>query len=143
MSNKLKSNNIKDKIKEPENATLDYPVLCFKYLTTNNGYNVKYFNHFREKAKAYSALFYLISDIQSTSWKDLMLRGKTKGFESINSGELNFKPSNYKITPDEKVFILRFKRNNYRLIGVKSNKNKDVLHVIGFDFDYTAYNHGS
>lgn len=143
MSHKIKKRNDVNLIKEPGNKTITYPVLCFKYLTKNKKYNIKYFKKVREKQKAYGALFHLISRIQSNTWVDLLSKNKKIGFETISCNELNLQPNQYNLTPDTKIYVLRFARGKYRLLGVKSSENKDVLHIIGFDFDHSAYNHGS
>lgn len=132
-----KDNNI---VKEP-GGKLNYPVLCFKYLTKNKKYTIQYFKNYRDKQKAYGALFYLINDMQNTTWKELFLRSKDRGLETIEMNELKFKPQ-LTLTPDTKVLVIRFKRQEYRMIGIKSERNKDVFHVFGFDFNYSAYDHG-
>ena len=134
-----KPDNIK--IKEPDKP-LHYPVLCFKHLTKDKKFNIKYFRDDKEKLKAYGSFFYLVGSIQETDWLTLYQKSKASGLETIPSNQINFKPYNYKLTPDEKVIVFRFYHGKYRLIGVKSAKNKDVLHVLGFDFDHSAYDHG-
>jgi len=39
------------------------------------------------------------------------------------------------------IGIIRINNQNWRLIGYKSDNFKSVLHVIGFDFNYSAYKH--
>ena len=77
--------------------------------------------------------------MQNSGWKDLFSRSKEIGFESIPSKQLKLQPKNLSLPPDSKVLCIRFKKQTYRMLGIK---NKDVFHVIGFDFDYSAYNHG-
>lgn len=132
-----KDNNI---VKEPD-GTLNYPVLCFKYLTKNKKYTIQYFKKSADKQKAYGALFHLINDMQNTTWNELFLRSKGRGLETIEMSELKFKPQ-LTLTPDTKVLVIRFRRQKYRMVGIKSDINKDVFHVFGFDFNYSAYDHG-
>lgn len=40
-----------NRIKEPDKP-LHYPVLCFKHLTKNKKFNIKYFNDEKKKLKA-------------------------------------------------------------------------------------------
>lgn len=139
------------KIKEPKNnnkvsrkdSDLNYPVFCFKYLTTNNKYNINFLKKSRDKQKAYGALFYKINELQTQKWEEIYMTNKEVGLETIKFNNINFNPNNLKLTQDTKVISIRFKRGKYRIIGIKSSKNKDVFHVIGFDFNYSAYNHGS
>ncbi|MBR1736421.1 MAG: hypothetical protein IJ736_05325 [Firmicutes bacterium] len=43
------------------------------------------------------------------------------------------------ISRDSKLTVYRFGKNNYRIIC----KHKDnIMYVIRFDFDYSAYDHG-
>lgn len=77
--------------------------------------------------------------MQNSNWHNLFSRDKTHGFESIPSKQLKFRPNNYKLTPDSKVLVIRFKKQKYRMIGMKKN---NIFHVFGFDFDHSAYNHG-
>lgn len=141
-SKQIRKNSEKISIKEPE-KNLSYPVFCFKHLTTNNNYNIKFFKKARDKQKAYGAFFYLMDRMQSISWQEFIQLPKKVGMESISPNQINFTPKDYKITPDQKVICLRFKRQNYRAIGLKESINGvDVFHVIGFDFDYSSYDHG-
>lgn len=119
---------------------IDYPVFSFKHITTNKKYNINYFNKARDKAKAYGALFYIIDVLQNRSWLESMNSDKKSGFETIPYKELKFSPKNFTLTKDDKLLVVRFCRDNYRMIGMKED---NVFHVFGFDFNYSAYNHGS
>lgn len=123
---------------------IDYPIFCFKHITTNSKYNIGYFrNKMRDKERAYSAFFHLISDIQTHSWRELgNLNKKNRGsFETLYYHQLKFCPRELEIAKDDKVLVFRFKRDKYRMIGFKSNDLKNLIHIIGFDFDFSAYNH--
>ena len=47
---------------------------------------------------------------------------------------------------DEKIYIFRFKtadnKNNGRILGFKKDRCP-IYYIIGFDFDFSAYDHGS
>lgn len=118
---------------------IDYPVFSFKHITTNNTYNIKYFKKTREKAKAYGALFYTMDTLQNRSWLESMNLDKRKGFETIPYKALNFSPKNFTLTKDDKLLVVRFYRDKYRIIGMKED---NIFHVFGFDFNYSAYDHG-
>ena len=78
--------------------------------------------------------------MERTSWKELFNADKYKGFESMNISQVKFKPNPLKqVSNDQKVLVVRFNREKYRMIGIKE---KNVFQVIGFDFNYKAYNHG-
>lgn len=150
MSNKyiksINDNNIITK----SGSIVNYPIFSFKHITRNNKYNIKFFKKSKDKQKAYGALFYLIGEVQQMTWKDFMSLPKEKGMESMKSSELKFRPNDYNLTPDQKVVVIRFYRQKYRVIGIKERipgasekEGVDIFHVFGFDFNYSAYNHGS
>lgn len=119
----------------------EYPIFAFQYITTNKDYNINYFKKsVRDKCKAYSSMFHKIDLMERTSWKELFNADKYKGFESMNISQVKFKPNPLKqVSNDQKVLVVRFNREKYRMIGIKE---KNVFQVIGFDFNYKAYNHG-
>ena len=118
---------------------IDYPVFSFKHITTNKKYNINHFNKARDKAKAYGALFYIMDVFQNRSWLESMNLDKKNGFETISYKELNFNPKGFSLAKDDKLLIVRFKRGYYRMIGMKED---NIFHVFGFDFNYSAYDHG-
>ncbi|MDU5274412.1 MULTISPECIES: hypothetical protein [Peptoniphilus] len=149
MSNKyiksINDNNIVTK----SGSIVNYPIFSFKHITRNNKYNIKFFKKSKDKQRAYGALFYLIGEMQQMTWKDFIRLPKEKGMESMKSSELNFYPNDYNLTPDQKVVVIRFNRQKYRVIGIKERipgasdkEGIDIFHVFGFDFDYSAYDHG-
>ena len=118
---------------------IDYPVFSFKHITTNKKYNINYFNKPRDKAKAYGALFYIMDVFQNRSWLESMNLDKKNGFETISYKELKFNPKSFDLARDDKLLVVRFKRGDYRMIGMKED---NIFHVFGFDFNYSAYDHG-
>ncbi len=141
MSKKIKKRNDSNKVTH-NNLLLKYPVFCFKYLTTNKEYNLEYFKNDKTgKLNAYEKLFEKISLMSSTNWVNFFNLNKRNGLETIEFKYLNFS-SSYVASKDDKFISIRFdKKNDYRIIGIKSEKNKDVIHVLGFDFNHSAYNH--
>lgn len=144
MSNKKFKSAKKSKIilekKEPE-----YISCSFRYLTTNKKYLIsdhsKFKKNNKEKLKCYEELFYKLKEMQSMPWSEFMLMPKNIGQETINYSQMNIEPNNLTITKDSKVHSIRFCNQNYRIIGYKDEK-LPILHIIGFDLDYSAYDHG-
>ena len=62
------------------------------------------------------------------------------GFEKLPRARIQFRPS-WNLPEDENVLIFRFKSSDYRMLCVK-DKKREVLYIIGFDFDFSAYDHG-
>lgn len=118
----------------------------FQYITSDKNFNFDYIN--RNNKKIAKDLLLLLQKISQSSWEELRTKGKDNGgFETIEYS--NFKESiagNIKhknITKDTKLYVFRFGGKKYRMIGYKSNSCKAALHILGFDFDYTLYDHGN
>lgn len=148
-SKKLKQPNIKTKISTEYNPSISSiskcPSVSFKYLTRNKNYNFEYFSKEKQQCKNTKiAVLNWIQEITCNQWRDLLNMPKEVGAETLNSSGLNFSPNGYTFSPDEKVYVFRFKAasGDYRIIGVKEN-GCSTYNIIGFDFDYSAYNHGA
>ena len=139
-------------VKKSENIVESRPLVSFnfKYLTDNKKFNFDYFKDMRIRHDAYKTL---CDRLQELSAYDVMtLRGMSKqqGCEAIPYSDFNdsFQAVLNKVeivSKDSKLLIFRFNKGNYRII-VKSgilDKHENILHIIGFDFDYSAYDHGS
>lgn len=66
------------------------------------------------------------------------------GFEQMAFAQINCNPHGITLGKDTKICIFRFGDNengdDYRILGFFENKQA-VFHIIGFDFDYSAYKH--
>lgn len=125
--------------------------LSFQYITKDKRYNFDYiYKQGGNALKIIKPLFECIEAISDSTWKDLRLRGKRAvgGFETLEY--YNFKdvianklPSDKNISSDTKLYTFRFgSEDKYRMIGFKSRRCKAAMHIIGFDFDHSLYNHG-
>ena len=45
------------------------------------------------------------------------------------------------ISGDSKLIVFRFCKGKYRMICKPDNELQSILHVIGFDFNHSAYEH--
>lgn len=122
----------------------------FQYITSDDRYNINFLKS-RGSGKEKEIYYSLISSLEKFSqstWKDLQLKRKTAGgYETITYGEMkssigNRLPKDKKISDDTKLIVFRF-GNDYRIVGYKSNRCKAAMHILGFDFDYSLYDHGS
>lgn len=131
----------------------DDVLLEFGSITSKNKYSFEALK--REKknnSKAIEEFMELILTISQSNWKDLGSRGKrTKGgFELLDYGDLNseiidnyWKSTNKSFTKDRKIHVFRFGcTDKYRMIGYKSHNCNRVLHILGFDLDFSLYDHG-
>lgn len=156
MSRKIKDTpeNKKFSKKSINSKTCEVPdtsiFFSFQYITSDDHYNLNYLKKIKSgKEKAiYFDLFSSLSSFSQSSWKELQLKRKQSGgYETIEYGEMkesiaNRLPKEKNISDDTKLIVFRF-GNNYRMVGYKSNRCKAAMHVLGFDFDYSLYNHGS
>lgn len=126
----------------PQATTKRCITFSWRYLTTNKKYTFdKFKKDVRAELKARQALSELLIALSKCQWTDIT--GKRKddfcGFETLENSSLNFAPSGYVFSNDEKVVIFRFGGNSYRLIGIQ---DREVLEIIGYDLNHDAYNHG-
>lgn len=81
------------------------------------------------------------------TWKELQNRPKETGYEMIPISEfkINFDKlkKELKLSEDSKIIVFRFNNQKCRLLGVRSHQCSSILYIIGNDWDYSAYNHGS
>lgn len=119
----------------------DRPLFSFNYMTTNKNFNFEY----KDKAlvKKFShLLIQKITELENKfTIKQLFVLHNNKIFESFCIGKIYFKPSGIIVSNDTKVYVFRV-TDNYRMICLYSDI-APIFHVIGFDFNFSAYDHGS
>lgn len=120
--------------------------LSFELVTDDKNYTFHYFGkNIRENLSARELLDNLLIEISKNGLVELGLRNKSQlgGFEAIPLAQI--KPCIYKkinLTPDTSLLVFRF--SGYRMITYKpSDSGNDVLYILGYDFNYSAYDHGS
>lgn len=92
-------------------------------------------------------LMNIIIVVSKSTWTELSHRNKNNmgGYESLDIDI--FKTNildNYpeKLSNDIKLYSFRFgSSDKYRMIGYKSKHCKRVLHILGFDLDFSLYKH--
>lgn len=132
------------------NQKNDFVVFSFKFLTNNPRYNLEKFNrsqNARQDLNTVSAICNKIIEMSRLGWQQMSsLRKEQGGKELLSYCQLSFKAydSNYELnlTGDTKVHVYRFGSGHYRMIGYRGDKCTSVFYVLGFDFDYSAYDHG-
>lgn len=119
--------------------------VSFQFLTKNNRHNFNFFSktNFRLKTSAFEQLFEFLQTLTSKTQLEIANLPKERGFELIALSQLKFKPA-LTLGQDTKICVFRFGDNSnggdYRLLGFFEH-GQNVLEIIGFDFDYSAYNH--
>lgn len=139
---KIKKSKKQNKFKEISDIkSLGYPVFCFKHLTNNKNFNFEYFKIIKEKTEAKGIILDKLIEIQNKTWFELHQMNKKVELETLSIEIINFEPNNYEFSKDQKVYVFRLNSQKWRMIGIKSGHNNDVLHIIGFDFNFSAYRH--
>ena len=148
MQKKLKNKEKQIKLGQQNTAScLNNVCFSFFYMTSNSRYNLGYFSNSqkRETEIVKSNLYDRLEELSKLTWLELAGLPKKQGFETIPVDSLNFQPSNFSSSQGKKAIIFRFKGvngNDCRIIGIKEEHCSAICHIIGYDFDYSAYNHG-
>lgn len=120
-----------------------YPAISFRYLTTNKDYNFEYFKDVSKKENMFVRLTEYMADMTSKSYAELIVAAKEQGCEMIEYWRFHsMKPNGLSLAKDEKLYIFRFSKQDYRVCGVRID-SCPTMYIIGFDFNYSAYNHGN
>lgn len=118
--------------------------VSFADLTTNKDYNFDYFSgsDLKGKLKAFEQFTAFLQRLTSQTRLDISKKSKKDdcGLETIDLKFLKFKP-NVSLGSDTKIDVFRFGNGKYRLIGFFEKEQDNVLKILGFDFDYSAYEH--
>lgn len=157
MSNKITDNAKSKKINKDQRFAKSCEVpdttifFSFQYITSDKDYNFEYLKNSRSgsEKEIYASLLSSLESYSKRTWRDLKLIGKRQsgGYETIPYGDMkpsiaNKLPADKNISQDTKLFVFRF-GHDYRIIGYKSNRCRAAMHILGVDFDYSLYDHGS
>ncbi len=129
-------------------ANNNYIILSFKYSVKNKNYTMEKHGKAKEKCnKIIQNLFEKLEDISQITWKELQNRPKETGYETIPISEFKISFDNLKkklnLSDDSKIIVIRFNNQKCRILGVPSQECSSILYIVGYDWDYSAYNHGS
>lgn len=114
-------------------------------MTTNKDFNFRFFNkELRAEVQFFEQLIEFLKKLTAKTELDIIGLDKRKecGYETLEFEEINFKPANCTLSKDAKICVFRFgDGDKYRLLGF-FEKKQTALNIIGFDFNYSAYDHG-
>lgn len=127
-------------------SSAQYPWLSFQSVTKNSRYNLENLKQGKEREVTLDGLYHKLYELSCNNWLYWMQKPKTVGLETIEYGDINFAASdNVTLSKDTKLYVFRFDtykgKNAGRILGYK-NAPCSVLHIIGYDLDYSAYDHG-
>ncbi len=127
---------------------IPHVLFSFKYLTKNAKHSFAFFKkEFRSAHSAYKALFEKLQFSSRMTMAEFSGLSKETGYELLPFEQF---PKSMQavlsntgiVTKDKKLAVMRFKNEEYRIICQPDVNHDNVWHVIGFDFDMSAYNHG-
>ena len=129
-------------------ANSNHIILSFKYSIKNKNYTIEKITKEKGKCnKIVQKLYEKLEEISKLTWRELQNRPKETGYEMIPISEfyinLDSIKEELKLSDDSKIIVFRFNNQDNRLLGVRSQECSSILYIIGYDWDYTAYNHGS
>ena len=145
---KLKDKKAPDIIDTKQIKPLPHISFNLKYLTTNKSYCFKTLKgDVRKSEKAFSELFVKLCNISELTLDDAKARGKIQGCEPIPYFQFSKSFQQVMdgidvISKDSTLSVFRFCQNDYRIICKTDVQHSNLLYIIGFDFDYSAYDHG-
>ncbi|MDR0853953.1 MAG: hypothetical protein LBN34_06255 [Clostridiales Family XIII bacterium] len=137
-ANRLKKEKINNSIdiSQRESNCKNVVAFSFHHVTTNKRHNFE-----QLEDEAILSLFSKFKLMTDMGWLALGSSGKSQGFELIPLSSVKITPKGLGLVKDSKFHSIRFNHQKYQLIGYRPN-GCDILHIIGIDYDYSAYNHG-
>lgn len=148
---KIKSKNSKLTInKSPEEnqgcCSEQYPWFSFKSLTANARYNLSKLPAGHEKVQVLDGLLAKLNELSNEPWVYWTQQPKNAGLETLTYDKLKFKANKGSVlTGDTTIYVFRFDTHlgvkKGRIIGYKESPCS-VFHIIGYDLDFSAYDHG-
>lgn len=129
-------------------ANNNHIILSFKYSVKNKKYTIQEKTNAKEKNnKIFKELFEKLEELSKITWKELQNRPKETGYEMIPISDFLINLDNIKeklkLSDDSKIIVFRFNHQKNRILGVRSQECSSILYIIGYDWDFSAYDHGS
>lgn len=148
---KLKGKSQVPKIRShPSNMTLcfseQFPWFSFRSMTTNVRYNLESLSNGSMRESTLIGLYNRLQELSSSPWVYWTQQPKQSGLETLSYGDLKFSAGAAAVlSKDTTIYVFRFDTyqgaKKGRIIGYK-NSRCSVFHIIGYDLDFSAYNHG-
>lgn len=144
---RVKDNKGQDKVTKQELEPLSNMCFGFQHVTSNKNFSFKQLDT-REKAVAYDELFTRLNELSKINVTQAHNMGKISGMEKLPYSQLEQNMQQICdgtgiVTKDSKVVVFRFHNQKYRMICKDDIMHPNLMHVIAFDFGFSAYNHGS
>lgn len=122
------------------------PWFSFKSVTKNTKYNLSGLSGGNEREQVLWGLYSRFLELSGKPWSYWILQSKQTGLETLSYDQLCFAAnSDMQLAKDTTIYVIRFDTHRGhgkgRILGYKETPCS-VLHVIGFDLDFSAYDHG-
>lgn len=147
MPPKIKDNKRnQDKIQKVPYEPLSKLCFSFSHMTSNNRYSFKKVDA-GNKTNAYEKFIGKLAELSGIDVIEAHQLGKIRGMEKIPYKQLSESMKQICIdtgivSKDSKVAVFRFNNQNYRMICKDDIMHPNLMHIIAFDFDFSAYDHG-
>ncbi len=145
----IKRQQKKTTINREEIQEEDHILFSFKHLTNNRKYGLDPVNNMglRDGNEAYKALLDKFTTLSQMNYSGIFGIGKRQGgcdpipYTSFGMQMKSIMDNIDLIKKDSVLSVFYFGGRKYRLICKQDIQNRNLLYVIGFDWDFTAYNH--
>lgn len=122
------------------------PWVSFRAMTNNSRYNLSSLRAGKEREVTLDGLYRKLTALSAQSWLEHLQKPKKSGLETMTYGDIGFSANeSAALSDDTAVYIFRFDtyvgKDKGRIIGYK-NSPCSVYHIIGYDIDFSAYDHG-
>lgn len=122
------------------------PWFSFQSMTRNPRYNLSSLKSGTEREQTLDGLYRRLTELSSETWLYWMQKPRQTGLETMSYDEINFTAApDSKLTKDTVLYVFRFDTylgaGKGRIIGYK-NSPCAVFHIIGYDIDFSSYDHG-
>lgn len=144
---KAPNNKIDGKANSNQGCCSDqYPWFSFRSLTKNSKYNLNDLPAGTVREQVLLSLYLRLNELSQQPWLYWTQQPKRTGLETLSYHQLNFSAApEAGLTKDTTIYVFRFDTHlgagQGRIIGYKKAPCA-VLYIIGFDLDFSAYNHG-
>ena len=132
----------KEEVKSRGCSSEQFPWISFKSMTKNSKYNLSKLKDGKEREQTLLGVYSRLLELSMQPWLYWNGMRKKTGLETLYYEDLNF-DANATLSKDTTIYVFRFDsyHGSGRILGYKTSPCA-VFHIIGYDLDFSAYNHG-
>ena len=130
----------------PKPACEQFPAFSFRYLTSNSTYSLACLNKGRDRETVLEGIHQKLCELSSASWLHWSQQRKNVGLEMVAYQGLRLKTKEgVFLEKDTPIYVFRFNTHlgnkKGRILGYRDGSCA-VMYIIGYDIDFSAYEHG-